>query len=231
MKTDYDPERMVREYKSSSENSVLKQNHNELHRLYYGSQDRDSHLHKLISSTAMGDYAGGMYQDINMLFHDRHHEPMYVDDDHIERVHEAHSFLAYHMRPEVVFRPLEKPLTTYHGFYHDGPHGQKIIDSRVGQEFHLHGLTSTSLSRRTAQDFASTEREENGGGIKHVMVIHHPKGSDAGVYIGGFHTGEYEHLLRPGVRLKRIGKTVPYDGAYGGNIRIMLHPFEVTGHA
>ncbi len=229
MKTDYDPERMVREYESSSEPSVLKPKHKELHRLYYGSQDRDSHLHKLISSSAMDSYSGGLYQDINSLFHDPHHEPTLADEE--EAIHHAHEFLSRHMGPEKTLRPLDEPLTTYHGFYHDSPHGHKIIDSRVGQEFHLHGLTSTSLSRRTAQDFASTEREENGGGIKHVMVIHHPKGSDAGVYIGGLHTGEYEHLLRPGVRLKRIGKAVSYDGAYGGDIRIMLHPFEVTGHA
>ena len=132
------------------------------------------------------------------------------------------------MGPEHVFNPLDKPLTTYHGFYHDSPHGRRIIESRVGQEFSINGLTSTSLSRRTAEDFSAVERDGEGRGTKHVMVIHHPKGSDGGVYIGGHHTGEYEHLLRPGVRLKRIGKPVETYPNWG---RVVLHPFEVTGHS
>jgi hypothetical protein len=228
MKTDYDPERMVSEYESSSDPSVLQPKHKELHRLYYTSQPVNSHLHKLISSTEMGHYAGGLHKDINSLFYDPHHEPAFENEE--EYVHGAHGFLGHMMGPDKTLRPLDEPLTTYHGFYHGGPHGEKIIGSRVGQEFYLHGLTSTSLSRRTAQEFASTDRQEDGG-IKHVMVIHHPKGSDAGVYIGGLHTGEYEHLLRPGVGLKRIGKAVPCDGFYNRNIRVMLHPFEVTGHS
>jgi hypothetical protein len=173
-------------------------------------------------SSSLINYVGtGSYNMNNRLWTTHKGEPYHddIDEEYIdEHIKNLHDITTSHQTP--------KALTVWSGTRHDP---RKMMNSEG--IMHHPAFLSTSLSKKTAKDFANQGSKfdfKTGVRSHHIMKIKIPKGHP-GYYVGGDGgDGEHEFILPDATNLKHL-HTEFSENLNGDTIhRHFIHHMEVV---
>lgn len=128
------------------------------------------------SSPSNSDHGHGSSKNVNNYLRNRMGDKSVgVEHQSHKDVHESVKKLSSNFTPANTNR---KAITTYSGV--PAHIGKKLEDSKKGDIHHLAGFTSTSTSKRIADEFATTHNKENSD-VRHVVKFHVHSGAGLSV--------------------------------------------------